>query len=132
MNFRKKDDNTYQGTTWQIKFNLDTTINKEETYTLRLALASAAQAELQVKYINVNFIHYNVVTVKYIDLNGSNLVNNFRFGSTIQVQIAFLDFQAGLLEGTMRLQGMGYMGCIGYTMWKYRAPNFPKGAIPSI
>ncbi|KAK3000025.1 hypothetical protein RJ639_024186 [Escallonia herrerae] len=45
---RKKDDNTYQGTTWQIKFNLDS-VNQTETYTLRLALASAAQAKLEVR-----------------------------------------------------------------------------------
>ncbi|KAK6116097.1 hypothetical protein DH2020_008366 [Rehmannia glutinosa] len=44
---RKKDDNTYQATTWKIKFNLDA-IEPNGTYTLRLALASAAQAELQV------------------------------------------------------------------------------------
>lgn len=47
MNFRKMHDNTYQGTTWQIRFNLDV-VNKFEIYTLRLALASANQAELQV------------------------------------------------------------------------------------
>ncbi|KAM3237645.1 putative rhamnogalacturonate lyase B [Capsicum chacoense] len=45
---RKKDEKTYQGTTWQIKFKLEN-INQDEIYTLRLALASAAQAELQVR-----------------------------------------------------------------------------------
>ncbi|XP_059281603.1 probable rhamnogalacturonate lyase B [Lycium ferocissimum] len=45
---RKKDEKTYQGTTWQIKFKLDN-VNQEEIYTLRLALASAAQAKLQVR-----------------------------------------------------------------------------------
>ncbi|KAK3016084.1 hypothetical protein RJ639_005679 [Escallonia herrerae] len=45
---RKKDDNTYQGTTWQIKFNLDS-VNQTVTYKLRLALASAAQAKLEVR-----------------------------------------------------------------------------------
>lgn len=44
---RKMDEKTYQGTTWQIKFKLDN-VNENEIYTLRLALASAAQAELQV------------------------------------------------------------------------------------
>ncbi|KAL5559920.1 hypothetical protein UlMin_036131 [Ulmus minor] len=45
---RKKDNNTYEGTTWQIKFNL---INVEQkgTYTLRIALASATFSELQVR-----------------------------------------------------------------------------------
>ncbi|KAL2537903.1 Rhamnogalacturonate lyase family protein [Forsythia ovata] len=43
---RKKDDKTYRGTTWQIKFKLDM-LNPTGTYKLRLALASAAQAELE-------------------------------------------------------------------------------------
>ncbi|KAM7520860.1 hypothetical protein LguiB_019822 [Lonicera macranthoides] len=45
---RKKDDNTYEGTTWQIKFSLEN-VNLDETYKLRLALSAAAQAELQVR-----------------------------------------------------------------------------------
>ncbi|KAM7516916.1 hypothetical protein LguiA_006499 [Lonicera macranthoides] len=45
---RKKDDNTYEGTTWQIKFSLEN-VNLNETYKLRLALSAAAQAELQVR-----------------------------------------------------------------------------------
>ncbi|CAA3026480.1 probable rhamnogalacturonate lyase B [Olea europaea subsp. europaea] len=49
---RKRDENTYQGTTWQIKFNLDM-VNPSGTYKLRLALASAAQAELEVR-VNIS------------------------------------------------------------------------------
>ncbi|KAK4342550.1 hypothetical protein RND71_038366 [Anisodus tanguticus] len=45
---RKKDEKTYQSTTWQIKFKLES-VNQNGIYTLRLALASAAQAELQVR-----------------------------------------------------------------------------------
>ncbi|GAV85399.1 Rhamnogal_lyase domain-containing protein [Cephalotus follicularis] len=45
---RKIDDNTYQGTTWQIKFKIDH-IDQSETYKLRLALATANVAELQVR-----------------------------------------------------------------------------------
>nr|POF25716.1 rhamnogalacturonate lyase [Quercus suber] len=45
---RKKDNNTYQGTTWQIKFNLDS-VNRNATYKLRVALASATVSELQVR-----------------------------------------------------------------------------------
>ncbi|KAI3465171.1 hypothetical protein Pfo_021834 [Paulownia fortunei] len=48
---RKKEDNTYQGTTWQIKFMLDT-VNQSGTYKLRVALASASLAELQVRVNN--------------------------------------------------------------------------------
>ncbi|XP_057974844.1 uncharacterized protein LOC131162413 [Malania oleifera] len=44
----RKKDNTYQGTTWQIKFKLDT-VDQDGTYKLRVALASAALAELQVR-----------------------------------------------------------------------------------
>ncbi|KAB5568800.1 hypothetical protein DKX38_002593 [Salix brachista] len=45
---RKKDDNTYQRTTWQIKFNLDE-VDQNGTYKLRVALASATISELQVR-----------------------------------------------------------------------------------
>ncbi|PON59605.1 Rhamnogalacturonate lyase [Parasponia andersonii] len=43
---RKKEGNTYQGTTWQIQFKLDK-VDKNSTYKLRLALASATLSELQ-------------------------------------------------------------------------------------
>jgi hypothetical protein len=44
---RKKDDGTYQGTTWKIKFQLDN-VSQTKTYKLRIALATANIAELQV------------------------------------------------------------------------------------
>ncbi|XP_059460382.1 probable rhamnogalacturonate lyase B [Corylus avellana] len=43
---RKKDDNTYEGTTWQIKFKLES-VDGSGTYKLRLALATAHASELQ-------------------------------------------------------------------------------------
>ncbi|XP_061375322.1 uncharacterized protein LOC133317470 [Gastrolobium bilobum] len=43
----KKDNNTYQGTTWQINFNLDY-VNTNGNYKLRVALASVHSVELQV------------------------------------------------------------------------------------
>ncbi|GLT60576.1 hypothetical protein SLA2020_333370 [Shorea laevis] len=48
---RKKDDGTYVGTTWQIKFNLDN-VDQTQTYKLRLALATAYVAELRVQCNN--------------------------------------------------------------------------------
>ncbi|KAL5074050.1 hypothetical protein RYX36_013034 [Vicia faba] len=51
QNTRKKDNNTYEGTTWQINFNLDH-VNTNGTYKLRLALASVHFAELQVRINN--------------------------------------------------------------------------------
>ncbi|PRQ20941.1 putative rhamnogalacturonan endolyase [Rosa chinensis] len=48
---RKKDDNKYQATTWQIKFKLDD-VDKNGTYKLRVALASATLSELQVRVNN--------------------------------------------------------------------------------
>ncbi|XP_050234926.1 probable rhamnogalacturonate lyase B [Mercurialis annua] len=45
---RKKNDNTYQRTTWQIKFKLDN-LDKNGIYKLRIAIASATLAELQVR-----------------------------------------------------------------------------------
>ncbi|KAL3655230.1 hypothetical protein CASFOL_001016 [Castilleja foliolosa] len=49
----RKKNNTYQGTTWQIKFALDT-VYQSGTYKLRVALASASLAELQVRVNNPN------------------------------------------------------------------------------
>lgn len=45
--YRKKDENKYQGTTWQIKFTLDN-VDQNGSFKLRLALASATLSELQV------------------------------------------------------------------------------------
>ncbi|XP_051124615.1 uncharacterized protein LOC127246974 [Andrographis paniculata] len=50
---RKKEDNTYQGTTWQIRFQLDN-VDQSGAYKLRVALASASLAELQVRVNNPN------------------------------------------------------------------------------
>lgn len=47
----RKVNNTYQGTTWQIKFQLDK-IYPLGTYYLRLALASATSSDLQVRINN--------------------------------------------------------------------------------
>lgn len=49
---KKKDSNTYQGTTWQIKFKLDN-VYINATYKLRVAIASATLSELQV-YLNLH------------------------------------------------------------------------------
>ncbi|XP_044476134.1 probable rhamnogalacturonate lyase B [Mangifera indica] len=53
---RKKDNNTYQGTTWQIKFTLDS-LDQSSTYILRVAIASATISELQVRVNNPNANH---------------------------------------------------------------------------
>ncbi|XP_058081198.1 uncharacterized protein LOC131229304 isoform X3 [Magnolia sinica] len=50
---RKKDNNSYQATTWQIKFTLDTIV-QSGTYKLRLAIASATASELQVRFNDPN------------------------------------------------------------------------------
>ncbi|XP_012571471.1 uncharacterized protein [Cicer arietinum] len=50
---RKREDNTHQGTTWQIKFELSGVI-QGTTYTLRVALASATLAELQIRVNDPN------------------------------------------------------------------------------
>ncbi|XP_057530444.1 probable rhamnogalacturonate lyase B isoform X2 [Amaranthus tricolor] len=46
---RKEENNTYKPTTWQIVFTLEEVINSSN-YTLRIALASATRAELQVRF----------------------------------------------------------------------------------
>ncbi|KAH0989074.1 hypothetical protein GBA52_000557 [Prunus armeniaca] len=45
---RKKDDDTYEGTTWQIKFQLDN-VNQSGTFKLQISLATANIAELQIR-----------------------------------------------------------------------------------
>lgn len=50
---RKKPDNTFEGTTWQIKFKLEN-IFRNSTYKLRVALAAASLAELQVRVNDPN------------------------------------------------------------------------------
>ncbi|XP_043713606.1 rhamnogalacturonate lyase-like [Telopea speciosissima] len=52
---RRTDNTTYQATTWRIVFKLDTVIRDPyKTYMLRVALASATSAELQVRVNNPN------------------------------------------------------------------------------
>ncbi|KAL5134102.1 Cyclin-dependent kinase G-2 [Glycine soja] len=51
--FAQKDDNTYQGSTWQIKFKLDS-VNKSSTYKLRVALASAILSTLQDSIVGIS------------------------------------------------------------------------------
>ncbi|XP_055960248.1 probable rhamnogalacturonate lyase B isoform X2 [Mercurialis annua] len=50
---RRKDDGTHVGTTWQIKFKLDK-VDQKNSYKLRVALASATLAELQVRVNDPN------------------------------------------------------------------------------
>ncbi|XP_050379844.1 probable rhamnogalacturonate lyase B [Argentina anserina] len=52
---RKIGNATYVGTTWQIQFDLDS-VTHPRIFTLRLALASASNAKLQVRvnYFNIN------------------------------------------------------------------------------
>lgn len=50
---RKVGENTYQGTTWQIKFNLEN-VDRHGTYRLRVAIAAATLAELQVRVNDPN------------------------------------------------------------------------------
>ncbi|PRQ20947.1 putative rhamnogalacturonan endolyase [Rosa chinensis] len=45
---RKTGNNTYKGSTWQIRFNLDN-VDKNTTYKLRVSLATAHVSELQVR-----------------------------------------------------------------------------------
>ncbi|WCJ32020.1 Rhamnogalacturonate lyase family protein [Euphorbia peplus] len=50
---RGKGNNTYEATTWQIIFPM-TEVNQSGNYTLQLALASANNAEIQVRFNNQN------------------------------------------------------------------------------
>ncbi|XP_031390111.1 uncharacterized protein LOC116202656 isoform X2 [Punica granatum] len=48
---RKRENNTYEGTTWQIKFMLEA-VNISAAYTLQVALATAHVSELQIRFNN--------------------------------------------------------------------------------
>ncbi|KAG1361069.1 putative rhamnogalacturonate lyase B [Cocos nucifera] len=63
---RKIGENSYQPTTWQIKFHLDSISNQSGSYKLRVALASAAHSELQVRFndLEANPAHFTA------ELNG--------------------------------------------------------------
>ncbi|KAI3806676.1 hypothetical protein L1987_22589 [Smallanthus sonchifolius] len=50
---RKTNNDTYEKTTWTIKFSLPN-VNESEKYTLRVALASAHQSDLQVRVNDLN------------------------------------------------------------------------------
>nr|GEV34489.1 rhamnogalacturonate lyase family protein [Tanacetum cinerariifolium] len=50
---RRKEDNSYEGTTWQIKFRLET-VDRAAIYKLRMALAGATLAEVQVRVNDPN------------------------------------------------------------------------------
>ncbi|XWS25412.1 hypothetical protein CRYUN_Cryun27aG0066000 [Craigia yunnanensis] len=67
---RKKDDNTYQGTTWQIKFKLDGA-DESETYRLRLALATAHASELQA----YNFIVHHFCDLVEVRVNDPDAIS---------------------------------------------------------
>ncbi|XP_050939529.1 probable rhamnogalacturonate lyase B isoform X2 [Cucumis melo] len=49
---RKRNDGSHLATTWEIKFRVDNIIDKSGTYTLRVALATANVAELQIQVNN--------------------------------------------------------------------------------
>ncbi|KAI7741688.1 hypothetical protein M8C21_007229 [Ambrosia artemisiifolia] len=50
---RRKEDNSYEGTTWKIKFRLEN-IQRAASYKLRMALAGATLAEVQVRVNDPN------------------------------------------------------------------------------
>lgn len=58
--YRKTNNDTYEKTTWTIKFNLDN-VNESEAYILRLALASAHQSNLQVYMFIRKYVQYRKI-----------------------------------------------------------------------
>ena len=63
---RKQADGGYNGTTWQIKFQLDEKMkNFTGNFKLRIALATSNVAELQVSF-EVDFFHYRSQNIHLI------------------------------------------------------------------
>lgn len=87
MHFRKKDDNSYQGTTWQIKFKLDS-VQNSGSYKLRLALATANVAELQVSLFFLSFFFVTpFISFWFIRILITSVNIFLRFASIAQKQI---------------------------------------------
>lgn len=66
MTCRQTRDNTYEPTTWQIKFDLDS-VNPGGTYVLRIAVASATFANLRVRTSIINCS--SPIPKLYVDLS---------------------------------------------------------------
>lgn len=77
---RMKENNTYEGTTWQVKFELEA-LDPNGIYALQLALAAAHSSELEVSVYFCSFMFLR--TSWYICFN---TFNANRFGSTIRIQ----------------------------------------------
>ncbi|KAF2299820.1 hypothetical protein GH714_003616 [Hevea brasiliensis] len=119
---RKIGDGKYQGTTWQIKFSLENA-NKSGTYNLRLALATANSAELQVRIndpgtnpplFSTGVIgHDNTITrhgihglyrLYSVEVPGAQLLEGDN--SIFLTQPMFTSpFQAGIMYDYIRLEG---------------------------
>lgn len=63
------DENTYQAATWQIKFELNI-VDQTGTYKLRLALATANVAEIQVQNSTIH-IYFHMIELLTILTNSS-------------------------------------------------------------
>uniref|UniRef100_A0A2C9U1L7 Rhamnogalacturonan lyase domain-containing protein n=1 Tax=Manihot esculenta TaxID=3983 RepID=A0A2C9U1L7_MANES len=119
---RKTGDGNYQGTTWQIKFRLENP-NKSGTYNLRLALATANSAELQVRIndpgtnlplFSTGVIgHDNTITrhgihglyrLYSVEIPGAQLLEEDNTIFLTQTMVTS-PFQAGIMYDYIRLEG---------------------------
>lgn len=73
MTCRQTRDNTYEPTTWQIKFDLDS-VNPGGTYVLRIAVASATFANLRVRTSIINCS--SPIPKLYVDLSRKTSYNS--------------------------------------------------------
>ncbi|XP_062192262.1 probable rhamnogalacturonate lyase B isoform X2 [Phragmites australis] len=100
---RRTDQNTYQPTTWQIKFNLDS-VSPNSTYKFRVALASSTLAELQVlskerkKDLAFSYLHPSFFLSNVITGNSSCMIN-------VLAQVFFNDQDKGVPHFTTGLIG---------------------------
>ncbi|XP_077215008.1 uncharacterized protein LOC143849729 [Tasmannia lanceolata] len=88
---RKKENNTYEATTWQIKFNLGS-INKNGSYKLRLAIAMASVSELQVRFNDskVNPPHFSTGLIGKDNAIARHGIHGLYWLFSVDVQITWL------------------------------------------
>ncbi|KAK9670707.1 hypothetical protein RND81_13G219500 [Saponaria officinalis] len=122
----RKSGDTYKPTTWQIRFSL-TQIAPNTTYTLQIALASAAQAELQVRINSPDLNARPVFTTKLIG-NDNAIARHGIHGLyklySIQVSSSLLNHGDNIIYLTQS-RGIQFYRGVMYDYLRLEGPSSP-------
>lgn len=125
---RKTGDDEYKGTTWQIKFSVDWLI-EGGIYTLRLALASVHNSNLQVWIQKHQWLSFNMI-IAILYFNSTNFDGTLsRFVSMMLLQ-TLPCFRLEWSGEIMQLLGTGFVESIGCLVWTYQLYNSYLGKTP--